>query len=167
CGASTERNESWMFKATAAGIIKEQCATAAVEPENAEKKSHVTDARGDESLFCRRRGARLLNPKSDQQIRCKPDQFPANEKKKQTVRDDHAEHRAGEERKICEEPGEIFVLGHVANAEDKNAQPEQRDHHQHGSSQRIEHPSDAQRLFPESEPAEIVDGAETVRLQRQ
>src|SRR5205814_7996741 len=137
---------------TAAAIIKEQCATAAVEPENAEKKSHVTDASGDECLFRCSRCTRLLNPKSDQQIRRESDQFPADEKKKQTVRDDHAEHRAGEKRKIREEPDKILVLGHVADAEDKNAEPDQCDHHQHRGGERIEHPSDTESVFPESEP---------------
>ena len=37
------------------------------------------------------------NPKPDQQIRREPDQFPANEEQQQTVGDDDAEHRGGEE----------------------------------------------------------------------
>ena len=47
--------------------------------------------------------------KSNQQIRREPDQFPADEKKQQAVRDDDAEHRGGEKREISEEAGEVFV----------------------------------------------------------
>ena len=54
-----------------------------------------------------------------------PDEFPKHEKQQQTVRDDHAEHRAGKERQIREETGEILVVSHVADAEDKNAQADQ------------------------------------------
>src|SRR4029077_11407145 len=104
-------------------IIEKQRATAIVEPEHAEKKSHVADAGGDEGLLCGRRGARSLNPETDQQIRCKPDEFPKYEKQEQTVRDDQAEHRPGEEREIRKEAREIFIAGHVADAEDKDTKP--------------------------------------------
>ena len=76
------------------------------------------------------------------------------------------EHRAGEKREISEEAGEVFVAGHVADAEDENAKADERDHHQHRGGERIENPADAQRLFAESEPGEIVNGAEAGRLQR-
>ena len=49
----------------------------------------------------------------------------AHEKQQQAVRDNHAEHRAREERQIREETGEILVVSHVADAEDKNAQADQ------------------------------------------
>ena len=137
-----------------------------IEPEHAEKKSHVADARGDERFLCGGRGARSLDPEPNQQIGSEPDEFPANEKKKQTVRDDYAEHCAGEKREISEEAGEIFVVGHVANAEDKNTEPNECDHHEHHGGERIEHPSNAQRLVAESEPREILNAAKAGRLQR-
>ena len=99
-----------------------------------------------------RRRARLIDPKSDQQQDASPTN-PADEKKKQIVRDDHAEHRAGENERYAKNRVN-FVLGHVADAEDKcKARP--------GSSpasrrRAIEHPSDTERLF-ESEPGEIVN----------
>jgi hypothetical protein len=43
-------------------------------------------------------------------------------KRKQTVRYDDAEHRSGK-REIGKEAGEIFVVGHVADAEDKMQRP--------------------------------------------
>ena len=107
----------------------------------------------------------LCNPESDQQIGGEPDQFPANEEQEQAVRDHHAEHRGGEEREISEEAGEIFVRRHVADAEDENAKADERDHDEHGSRQRIEHPAEAQRLVAESEPGEIVNGAKAGGLQ--
>src|SRR5205823_1878457 len=47
CGTRAERNECGAFEATASIVVKEQRAAAAVEPENAKKKSEVTDASGD------------------------------------------------------------------------------------------------------------------------
>src|SRR5262249_26319659 len=131
-----------------------------------EKKSHVANARSDECLLCGSRCTRFLNPKPNEQIRRKPDQFPKNEKEKETVRDDQPKHRAGEKRHIREEAGEILVLGHVADAEDKDAKPNQRDHHQHGGSKRIQNKSEAQRLLTEREPGEILNDAKTGGLQR-
>jgi len=57
-------------------------------------------------------------------------------------------------------------LRHVADAEDKNAKPDQRDHHQHRGGDRIEHPTDAKSVLAEGEPGEILNGAELARLQR-
>ena len=85
----------------------------------------------------------LLDPESDEQIGREPDQFPKDEEQEQAVRDDNAEHCAGEKREIGEEAGEIFVVGHVADAEDKNTEPNERDHHEHRGGERIEHPTDA------------------------
>ena len=70
---------------------------------------------------------------------------------------------AVKKREIGEEAGEVLVLGHVADAEDKNAKRDERDHDQHRGRQRIEHPADAQRLFAESEPGEIVKRAKSGR----
>ena len=160
------KSQTGAFKTAAAAIVKKQCAAAIVEPEHSEKESDVADARGDERFLCRRRRARSLNPESDEQIGREPDQFPKHEEQEQAVRDNHAEHRGGEEREIREEAGEILVVRHVADAEDKNAQADERDHHQHGGRERIEDKAEAQRLFAEREPGEILDGAEAVRLQR-
>ena len=155
-----------LFEAAISAIVKEQCAAAAVEPEHSEEKSDVADARGDERFLCRGRRARFVNPESDQQIRREPDQFPADEEKQQAVRDDHAEHRGGEKREIGEEAGEILVVGHVADAEDENPEADERDHHQHRGGERIEDPADAERVFAESEPGEIVKGAPAGCLER-
>ena len=97
-----------------------------------------------------------MNPESDQQIGGEADQFPANEKKKQTVRDYKAEHRRGEKREIREESAEIPVVGHVADAEDKDAEADQCDHHQHCSAKWIEHPTDSKCIPAESKPGEIL-----------
>ena len=126
----------------------------------------IADARGDERFLRRGRRARFVNPESDQQIGREPDQFPADEEKKQAVRDDDAEHRRGEKREVGEEAGEILVVRHVADAEDENPQADERDHHEHRGGERIEHPAEAQRLFAEGEPGEIVNGAPAGRLER-
>ena len=59
----------------------------------------------------------------------------------------------------AEEAGEVFVVRHVANAEDENARPTNVTITSITAVERIEHPADAQRLFAESEPGEIVEGA--------
>src|SRR5215831_21393175 len=88
CGACAEHSQTGAFKTPVATIVKEKCAAAAVKPEHPEKKSHVANARSDECLLCGSRCTRFLNPKPNEQIRRKPDQFPKNEKEKETVRDD-------------------------------------------------------------------------------
>src|SRR6266436_477736 len=165
-GACAEHGQTGTFQTTVSAVVKEKCAAAAVEPDHTEKKSHVADTRGDECLLCSGRGTRSLDPEPDQQIGSEPDKFPKNEKQKQTVRDDQPEHRAGEKREVREEAGEIFVVGHVASAEDKNAKPHQRNHHEHRGSQRIEEKSEAQRLLAEREPIEVLNGTEAGGLQR-
>src|SRR6266513_326198 len=74
-----EREERRVFERAAAVIVKEQRAAAVIKPEKPKKESHVTDARGDECFLRRGRGARPVDPKSDEQIRGEPDQFPKNE----------------------------------------------------------------------------------------
>jgi len=103
--------------------LKEKRAAPAIKPQHSEEKSHVADARGDERLFCSRRRARLLDPKSNEANTTRAPQAPKDEKQKQTVGNNQPEHRTGEERKVRKEPGEIFVLGHVTDAENKNAKP--------------------------------------------
>src|SRR5439155_20062442 len=158
--------QSNRFQASATAILKEQCPAAVIKPENSEKESHVADARGDKRFFCRSRSARALDPETDQQIRRESDELPKNKEEKQTVSDDHAQHRAGKKRQVSKKPTEIFVFGHVADAENENAETDQRDHHQHRGRKRIENEPDAQNLFPESEPRKILDRAEAVRMQR-
>src|SRR5438067_1656999 len=96
--ARAKHGKTCAFKTTAPAIIEEQCATAIVEPEHPEKKSHVADARGNECLLCSGRSVRSLDPESDEQIRSEPDKFPEDKKQEQTVGNDNAEHCAGEER---------------------------------------------------------------------
>ena len=137
-----------------------------IEPQDAEKKSHVADSCGDERFLCRGRSAWPLNPETDKQIRRESDQFPKDKEEQQTVGDDHAQHRARKKRKVSEEAAEIFILGHVADAEDKNAKTDERDHDQHRGREWIENKPDAQGLLPECKPGKILDGAETMRMQR-
>ena len=68
--------------------------------------------------------------------------------------------------KYAKKRREIFVVGHVANAEDKDAEANGCDHHQHRCRQRIENKSKPQCLVAECEPGEILDCPEVVRLQR-
>jgi hypothetical protein len=78
-GACAEHRQTGTFKATLSGIVKKKCAAAIVEPQHAEKKPHVADARGDERLFCCSGCTWSLDPKPDEQIRREPDQFPEHE----------------------------------------------------------------------------------------
>src|SRR6476620_2364684 len=64
--ACAKQRQAGTFKTPAATIVKKQCATPIVEPEHSEKKSHVTDARGDECLLCGRSGAGSLDPEADE-----------------------------------------------------------------------------------------------------
>src|SRR5438270_10004 len=150
--ATAEREQSRILEAAMTPIIKEQGAALVIEPKDSEKESHVTDPGGDERFFCGSRRARPFNPKPDQQIGRKPNQFPKNKKQKQAVGDDDAEHRAREEREISEEARKIPVFSHVADAENENAKSDQRDHHQHRGRERIENEPKPQILFAEREP---------------
>src|SRR5262245_40612600 len=108
CGTCAKHIETGAFKASAPAIVEEQCATAIVQPEHAEKKSHVADPRGDERLLCSRRGARSVDPEADKQIRREPNEFPENEKKEKNVRHDQTEHSASKERQILKEAGDMI-----------------------------------------------------------
>ena len=156
-GAGAKRSQRRIFEAAVTAIVEKQRAAAPVKPEHAEKKSEIADARGDERFFRRGRGAGPIDPEADEEIGGESDQFPANKKKQQTVCDDDAEHRGGEKRKVCKKAGEVFVVGHVADAENKNAKADQSDHDQHRGSERIEHPADSKRLFAKGEPGKIVE----------
>ena len=129
------------------------------------EKSQVADASGNERFFCRRCSAWSLNPKPNEQIGRQANQLPADKQKKQTVRNNEPEHCTGEKRKISEKADEIFVAGHVTTAEDEDAKPDKRDHHQHDGRERIEKPSQTQRMVAKCEPGEILNGAESRRLQ--
>ena len=165
-GRTAQRDESRVFQTARAAIIKQQSAAAAVKPDQPEEEADVADARGDERLLRRGRGAWFVNPKPDQEIRGKADQFPADEEQKQAVGDNDAEHRGSEEGEIREEAGEIFVLRHVADAKDEDAERDERDHDQHRGRERIEDPTEPERLFAEGEPGEVMKRAPAGRLQR-
>src|SRR5262249_50075933 len=96
--ACTKQGQTGGFETPAPAIVEKQCTTAVVEAEHPEEKSHVADPRGDECLLCGRRGTWPLDPKTDEQIRREPYEFPKHEKQQQTVCNNHTEHRAGEER---------------------------------------------------------------------
>src|SRR6266581_943669 len=70
------------------------------------------------------------------------------------------------QKPVSKEAAEIFILGHVADAEDKNAKTDERDHDQHRGREWIENKADPQGLLPERKPGKILDGAETMRMQR-
>ena len=61
-----------------------------------------------------------MKPEADEEIACEAHQLPAHEEQQQVVRDDEAEHRGGEERQETEEPREVLVVAHVADAEDED-----------------------------------------------
>ena len=106
-----------------------------------------------------------MNPETDEQIGREPHQFPANEQEQQTVRDNHAEHRRGEEGEVGEETRKVLVPRHVAFAENENPKPDKRDHDEHRGGERIEDNAETQNLIAESEPREILNGARPRRLQ--
>src|SRR5436309_616414 len=64
--ACAKQGQTGAFETSEAAIVKKQCAIAIVEPEHSEKKSHVTDARGDECFLCGRCRARSLDPEADE-----------------------------------------------------------------------------------------------------
>ena len=78
--AGANGQKSRVFKATASLIVKQKRAAVVIEPKDPEKKSEITDARGDEGFLGRGGRARSLDPESDEQVGRKPNQFPANEK---------------------------------------------------------------------------------------
>src|SRR5204862_1489937 len=164
-GARAEHGKTSLLQTTVATIVKEKRAAAAVKPEQAKDKSQVADASGNERFSCRRCGAWSHNPQSNEQIGRQSNHLPADKQKKQAVRDNEPEHRTGEKRKISEKAHEIFVAGHVTSAEDEDAKPDQRDHHQHDGREWIEEPSQTQRMVSECEPGEILNDAESRRLQ--
>jgi len=97
----------------------------------------------------------LWNQKADKQVGGEADQFPANEEQQQAVGDDHAEHGAGEQRQEREEPREIRVRRHVADAVNEDQQADEGHHHQHHRRERIEHPAELKPCPAELEPREI------------
>jgi hypothetical protein len=65
---------------------------------------------------------------------------------------------AANKRQKTKEPGEILVLGHVAQAVNKNQQADQRDHDGHDRPQRVQHPAQLHGGGAVIEPAEIARG---------
>src|SRR5436189_117223 len=97
-GTRTEHGKTSLLQTTVPTVVKEKRAAAAVKPEQAKEKSQVADASGNERFFCRRCGAWSPHPKSNEQIGRQSNQLPADEQKKQAVRNNEPEHRNGEER---------------------------------------------------------------------
>ncbi len=96
-------------------------------------------------------------PESNQQVGREPNQFPANEKQQETIRNDQPEHRRREQREKTKEACEILVVGHVADAVNENQEPDQRHHHQHDCRERVKHPAELQPGFAHLKPVEIVN----------
>ena len=151
-----ESAERGIFEAALAVVVEQQCARFGVEPQHAEKKPEVANARDDERLFRRRGRARLVIPETNQQIRRQPDQLPANEEEQQAVGDDHTQHCGGEQRHEAKETSEVLVVRHVAHAVDENEQADERDHDQHHRRERVEHPAELQPCTTKLEPVEIM-----------
>ena len=144
-----------MFEATGASIVEQQRPGLRVEPRHANEESKVANAGDDESFFRRRRCFRLVIPEADQQVGGEPNQLPTHKEQQQAVGDDDAQHSSGKQRQEAEEPREVFVVLHVANAVDKDQQADEGDHHQHDGGQRIKHPAQLQPLIAKLKPAEI------------
>ena len=123
-------------------VIEKQRAGLREEPDDAEEKEDIADARGEEGFFRGRGGRGLLIPEADEQIRGEADDLPAHEEQQQAVGDDDAEHGSGKEREEAEEAGEVFVVGHVADGVDEDEQADEGDHHEHDGGERIEHPAE-------------------------
>src|SRR5205085_11310959 len=116
-----------------ANVVEKQRAACGIKPEQAEKEPEVTDASHDESFFGSRRSTWFVIPKPDQQVGGKANQLPAHEKKQKTIGDDQAQHGGGEERHETKKAREILIVGHVADAVDKNERADEGDHHEHAS----------------------------------
>ena len=136
-------------------VVEEQRAGLRKEPDDAEKKENIADARGDEGFFCGGRGGGLLIPEADEQIRGEADDLPAHEEQQQAVGDDDAEHGSGKEREEAEEAREVFVVGHVAHGVDEDEQADEADHHEHDGGERIEDPAEIDGGGAEVEPGEV------------
>ena len=156
-GLSHQFRQRRLFKTAIAVVVEQERARLRVEPQDAQKKSEVANARDDKRLLRRRRGARFVIPETNQQIRRQPDQFPADEQQQQAVRDGQAEYRRGEQRHETEKPSEVVVVGHVPDAVNEDQHSNERDHHEHDGGKRIEHPAESEPGIAELEPVEGVN----------
>ena len=151
----TSDGERRMFQATGAAIVEQQRTGLRVEPRHANEESKVANAGDDEGFFGRCRRLRLVIPEADQQVGSETDQFPTHEEQQQAVGDDDAQHGPGKQRQEAKKAGKVFVVLHIADAVDKDQQPDKGDHHQHDGGQRIEHPAKLQPLIAKLKPAKI------------
>ena len=156
-GQHNQMRKRGVFQAPGTIVIEKQRAGLRIQPDHSNKKCQITNASRDEGLFGCRRGSGFLIPESDEQIRGKANQLPAHEEQQQTVRNHHAQHRGRKERQEAKEASEIFIMGHVARAVDKDQQADKRDHHQHHRGQRIEHPAELQPFTPILKPGKVED----------
>src|ERR1035441_9704952 len=114
-----------MLKTTCAAIIEEQSARFCIEPDHADKKAQVADARSDEGFLRCGCGIWIVVPEADEEIGGEADDLPAHEEEEQAVGDNDAQHGSGKERQKAEEAREVFVVGHVADAVDKDEQTDE------------------------------------------
>ena len=156
-GLRNQSNERGVLQAPGAMIVEKQCAGLRIQPDHSNKKRQVTNPCSDEGLLGCCSGWGFLIPEPDEQIRGQADQLPAHEEQQQTVRNHHAQHCSREERQEAEETSEVFVMGHVARAVDKDQQANKRDHDEHHRGERIEHPAELQPLAPILKPGEVED----------
>ena len=143
------------FHGAGAVVIEEQRAGLSEEPDDAEEKEDVADARGEEGFLGGGGGGGLLIPEADEQVGGEADQFPAHEEQQDAVGDDDAEHGSGKEREEAEEAGEVLVVGHVADGVDEDEQADEADHHEHDGGERIEDPAEIDGGRAELEPGEV------------
>jgi hypothetical protein len=86
----------------------------------AEDKSPVADAVGDERFLRGRRSFVFIEIKTDQQVRAEPDTFPPDKHQKKIVREYQCQHREHEQIQVCEEAVVTAISAHVAGGKDVN-----------------------------------------------
>lgn len=97
-----------------------------------------------------------MKPETDEQIGGETDEFPANEQEQETIGDEQAEHRGGEETQEAEELFAVSVLMHVAEAENEDERADERHHRAHERGERVEQPTEAHGVVAKFEPGEVV-----------
>ena len=152
-----ERGQSCRLHGARAVVIKEHRTGLRKEPDNPQQKEDVAHPRSQKRLLGRGRRARLVVPEANQQIRGKAHNLPAHKQQQQAVGNQHAQHAAGKQREKAEEARVVFVVRHVAGRVNEDKQPNEGDHHQHHSSQRIEYPAELQMRCAQFKPVEVDD----------
>ena len=153
--SGTERAEDGGFEDAVTVVVKEERTGRIVEPE-AEQEPEVADARGDEGFFRGVGGGRFVKPETDEQIGGETDEFPADEHEQETIGDEQAEHRRGEETQEAEELFKVLIFLHVAEAENEDERADERHHRAHERGERVEQPTEAHGIVAEFEPGEVV-----------